>query len=99
MTGTEFKKAITLLRDCENRLDFIVRLYDLVDQEEEIQQEVKQPKKESLKHKIKAAKEKTCIVCGETFKPGSNRQMKCSKCKQLEVDEDIMATAKELAAM
>lgn len=39
MKPSEFKKVITLLRDCENKIDFIVHLYDLVDQTEPLEEE------------------------------------------------------------
>lgn len=35
MKPSEFKKAITLLRDCENKIDFIVHLYEMVDEDPE----------------------------------------------------------------
>ena len=35
MKPSEFKKVITLLRDCENKIDFIVNLYEMVDETQE----------------------------------------------------------------
>ena len=59
MKPSEFKRAITLLRDCENKIDFIVRLYEMVDEDPERKETataaVKKPKKAVEKKTGKAA--------------------------------------------
>lgn len=59
MKPSEFKKAITLLRDCENKIDFIVHLYEMVDeapeQKETATAAVEKPKKAAEKKTGKAA--------------------------------------------
>ena len=108
MTGKEFKKAITLLRDCENRIDFIVKLYDLVDQDDpEEKAEAAAAKKPETAHStpgqqpIKKYKPKICEICHRSFTPKNNRQTKCDSCKSetLTVEQDMKNTAAELAAM
>ena len=127
MKPSEFKKAITLLRDCENETDFIVHLYDLVEPEaavEPVKEPEKVEKKTPEKKKAPAAatketekatgqqdkpkkpkvwKPKKCIVCGKTFQPKNNRQMKCNYCLNFkdihDVVKDTKETAAELAAM
>ena len=114
MKPAEFKQAITLLRDCENKIDFIVHLYDLVDIEEVALQGGKDEKAAAVENtkktgqqdkpkKTKTWKPKKCIVCGETFQPRSNRQMKCDSCLTYDaiddVAQDTKRTAEELAAM
>ena len=113
MKASEFKKAITLLRDCENKIDFIVHLYDLVDESGKLEAEENATAEEAAIKKTGAKSEpkpdkaaakknwkpKKCIICGETFQPKNNRQMKCEKCKNLTVEEDVKNTAAELASM
>jgi tRNA(Ile2) C34 agmatinyltransferase TiaS len=59
MKPSEFKKAITLLRDCENKIDFIVHLYEMVDEAPEQKETdtaaVEKPKKAAEKKTGKAA--------------------------------------------
>lgn len=59
MKPSEFKKAITLLRDCENKIDFIVHLYEMVDEAPEQKETdtaaVEKPKKTVEKKTGKAA--------------------------------------------
>lgn len=135
MKPSEFKKAITLLRDCENKIDFIVHLYEMVDEAPEQKETdtaaVEKPKKAVEKKTGKAAgpkaekveekkdgkaagskdakvdksevnglkwKKKKCEVCGKTFQPKNNRDMRCEACKKMTVEDDIKNTAAELAA-
>ena len=108
MTGKEFKKAITLLRDCENKIEFIVQLYDLVDREEEEKKPEKKPERQQETAPKKEAgqqnehkrvwKPKKCETCGKTFQPRNNRQMRCDECGTMTVEQDIKNTAAELAA-
>lgn len=59
MKPSEFKRAITLLRDCENKIDFIVHLYEMVDEAPEQKETdtaaVEKPKKAEEKKDGRAA--------------------------------------------
>ena len=93
MKPSEFKKVITLLRDCENKIDFIVHLYDLVEPETvaEPDKELEKAEKKAQKEKKAPAEEKPkgegyavkqCKVCGKEFKPNRGAQTTCDECKK-----------------
>ena len=87
MKPSEFKKAITLLRDCENKIDFIVHLYEMVDeapeQKETGKAAVEKPKKAVEKKDGKAAGSKDAKVDKSEVNGLKWKKKKCEVCGKI----------------
>jgi len=87
MKPSEFKKAITLLRDCENKIDFIVHLYEMVDEDPEQKETataaVEKPKKAVEKKTGKAAGSKDVKVDKSEVNGLKWKKKKCEVCGKI----------------
>lgn len=87
MKPSEFKKAITLLRDCENKIDFIVHLYEMVDEAPEQKETdtaaVEKPKKAVEKKDGKAAGSKDVKVDKSEVNGLKWKKKKCEVCGKI----------------
>ena len=111
MTRAEYGKVLELIRDNrDNVIEIAIGLNKMVTDEAGKPEknkakppEEKKPKAEKKGKTKPTYKPKKCIVCGETFQPKNNRQMKCEGCLEYDaiadVNQEIKDTAAELAAM
>ena len=87
MKPSEFKKAITLLRDCENKIDFIVHLYEMVDEAPEQKETdtaaVEKTKKAVEKKTGKAAGSKDVKVDKSEVNGLKWKKKKCEVCGKI----------------
>lgn len=84
MKPSEFKKVITLLRDCENKIDFIVHLYEMVDEAPE----QKRPAQAAVEKPKKAAEKKTGKAAGpKAEKVEEKKDGKAAGSKDAKVDK------------
>lgn len=84
MKPSEFKKAITLLRDCENKIDFIVHLYEMVDEDTE----QKETTTAAVEKPKKAVEKKTGKAAGpKAEKAEEKKSAKAAGSKDVKVDK------------
>lgn len=98
MRTAEAKKIMEIYKARENGIDFAIKIMELVDDGEEKTVAAKRTVSKKIK---KTEGPRICPKCGKAIKGRGNKKV-CDDCKTKKVDtveDDLKATAKELAEL
>lgn len=97
MRAAEAKRIMEIYKARENGIDFAIKIMELVDDKEE----KPTADKKTVRREKKTEEPRICPECGKRIKGRGNKKV-CDDCKAKKVntvEDDLKATAKELAEL